>query len=205
MGMINEVKLAGVASTKPVEEEKFNGESICSFVLTVCNNDKTDNILVRVSDRFIDFKKIDIGAYVQLRGTLRSVNKSDGNKRLIVSVFVSSMKVLDEVPAEYENEVKIQGTLCSRYYYKEASDNRPQVCDRMIQSVRNAGKKSSIPVACRGRNAEYLSTLETGSIITCEGVLRERKYRKLINGESKLITTIEVAASTIICSVEGNS
>lgn len=201
MSMTNEVILAGVITTAPVREECFNGENICSFTLTVMNGDKSDEILVRVSDRFIDFKKIKVGAYIRVCGSLRSVNKSDGIKHLIVSVFASSISVSTEsIP--YENSVLLEGEICNKYYFKEAVGMRAQVCDRMLKTLRYAGKVSNIPIACRGRNAEYLSALETGTRVICKGVLRQRKYYKTIKGEKLLITTLEVVASTINCCVE---
>lgn len=199
MNMTNEVKLAGTVSTMPVKEESFNGEGIYSFILAVTNKDKVDSILVRVSDRFLDFKKIEVGSYIMIRGSMRSVNKASGYKHLIVSVFASSIRVLDE-EGEPMNEVTLQGKLCQKYFYKEATDDRVQFCDRMVRTTRSTGKCSNIPVACRGRNAEYLASLETGTLVTCKGVLRERKYRKTIDDECRLITTLELVASTITCS-----
>lgn len=201
--MLNKVKLSGIVASKPKFEEKFGGEKIYGFVLKSKkpNKDEYYEINIRISDRFDCFSKVEEGVFIELTGSIRSVNKrvegcTSKERRLIVSVFCNTVKVLDD-DSEFVNTAEIIGYIHSEPFFMEASDTMPQRCDMLMMIKRSNKKVSYLPITFRGRNAEFVSNMEVGQMLKCEGRLQTRDYTKTRNGVTKNYRVTEFVVRTV--------
>ena len=119
----NQVIVAGeIASDFTFSHEIF-GEGFYMVDLVVARlSDTYDVIPLMVSDRLFDVENSHIGEKVMARGQFRSYNKHEETRnRLILSVFVREISVLDEDDEEAENkpnQIYLDGYICKEPVYR---------------------------------------------------------------------------------------
>ena len=195
----NSVVLAGEVAGLPVYSHEVYGEGFYVFDMNVPRESGiSDTIPVMVSERMCNMDSIEIGNLYEVIGQFRSYNKHEERKnRLVLSVFATEMKVLEEDEFVGENRVEIWGYICKEPVYRKTPLGR-EIADLLIAVNRAYGKSDYIPCIAWGRNARYASTLEVGKPLYLKGRIQSREYVKKI-GEEETETRVayELSASQI--------
>lgn len=144
-----------------------------------------DIIPVMVSDRLIDVAEDYIGQFVSVTGQFRSYNKHDEGKNLLVlSVFAREFELLSENEVcLYDNNIFLEGYICKEPVYRKTPLGR-EIADLLLAVNRPYGKSDYIPCICWGRNARYVSGLETGTCMKVWGRIQSRTYIKKLDDEN---------------------
>lgn len=195
----NSVVLAGEVAGLPVYSHEVYGEGFYVFDMNVPRESGiSDTIPVMVSERMCNMDSIEIGNLYEVIGQFRSYNKHEERKnRLVLSVFATEMRVLEEDEFVGENKVEIWGYICKEPVYRKTPLGR-EIADLLIAVNRAYGKSDYIPCIAWGRNARYASTLEVGKPLYLKGRIQSREYVKKI-GEEETETRVayELSASQI--------
>lgn len=198
----NQVTISGeIASGFKFSHEIFGENFYIVNVKVQRLSGACDTIPVTVSDRLIDVSEDYTGKYVSVTGQFRSYNKQDKDsekKRLILSVFAREFDLLGgEDDCYYDNYISLDGFICKEPIYRETPLGR-EVADLLLAVNRPYGKSDYIPCICWGRNAMFVSNLETGTHIKVEGRIQSREYRKKISEtEFEIRTAYEVSVNKI--------
>lgn len=195
----NNVVLAGeVAGTLVYSHEVF-GEGFYVFDMNVPRiSGIADTVPVMVSERMCNIESIKVGNLYEVVGQFRSYNKHEERKnRLVLTVFATEMRELDEEEFAGENRVMIDGYICKNPVYRKTPLGR-EIADMLVAVNRAYGKSDYIPCIAWGRNARYSSTLQVGQHIRLKGRIQSRVYVKKI-GEEETETRIayELSVSQI--------
>lgn len=195
----NSVVLAGEVAGLPVYSHEVYGEGFYVFDMNVPRESGiSDTIPVMVSERMCNMDSIEIGNLYEVIGQFRSYNKHEERKnRLVLSVFATEMRVVEEDEFVGENRVEIWGYICKEPVYRKTPLGR-EIADLLIAVNRAYGKSDYIPCIAWGRNARYASTLEVGKPLYLKGRIQSREYVKKI-GEEETETRVayELSASQI--------
>lgn len=173
------------------------GEKFYSTTLfTERTSGTADLIPVLISERL--FKGNLNGQYVRICGHFRSYNKYEENRnRMILSVFVMEIEIVDEEISLSENEIEICGCLCKDAVYRTTPLGR-NIADLLLAVNRPYGKSDYIPCVCWGRNAKYAPTLSVGTKLRVFGRIQSREYQKKISEEEfETRTAYEVSIGRI--------
>ena len=158
-------------------------------------SDTYDVIPLMVSDRLFDVENSHIGEKVVARGQFRSYNKHEETRnRLILSVFVREISVLDDEEGEAENkpnQIYLDGYICKEPVYRMTPLGR-EIADILLAVNRAYGKSDYIPCICWGRNARYIANLEVGANIHIWGRMQSRIYQKRIGEEVEELSLIHI-------------
>lgn len=196
--LLNSVTLSGeICSEKEYSHEVY-GEKFYVLKLSVKRlSDKADEILLTISERLTNLDELTIGTKVSILGQFRSYNKHEENKnRLILSVFVRKLVIINEEPEENKNSITLNGYICKAPVYRKTPLGR-EIADVLLAVNRPYGKSDYIPCICWGRNAKYVSGFEVGQGITINGRIQSRVYTKKIGEEAEERTAYEVSVSKI--------
>ncbi|MDO5388642.1 MAG: single-stranded DNA-binding protein [Clostridia bacterium] len=194
----NIIDLSGQIISDFVYSHQVYGEAFYTFQLKSKRLSDTYDILpVTVSERLLIDIDANKGAFVSLKGQLRSYNSySEGKTHLILTVFAKSIETAEESLNDVNNIV-LNGYICKTPVYRTTPFNR-EISDILL-AVNRAYKKSDyIPIICWGRNAKFASNLQVGSNILVTGRMQSRNYqKKLSETEVAEKTAYEVSVSKI--------
>lgn len=200
----NQVIVAGeIASDFTFSHEIF-GEGFYMVDLVVARlSDTYDVIPLMVSDRLFDVENSHIGEKVVARGQFRSYNKHEETRnRLILSVFVREISVLDDEEDEAgnkPNQIYLDGYICKEPVYRMTPLGR-EIADILLAVNRAYGKSDYIPCICWGRNARYASSFDVGEHVRVLGRIQSREYvKKLSETETETRVAYEVSVSKLEC------
>ena len=200
----NQVIVAGeIASDFTFSHEIF-GEGFYMVDLVVARlSDTYDVIPLMVSDRLFDVENSHIGEKVVARGQFRSYNKHEETRnRLILSVFVREISVLDDEEGEAENkpnQIYLDGYICKEPVYRMTPLGR-EIADVLLAVNRPYGKSDYIPCICWGRNARYASNFDVGEHVRIFGRIQSREYvKKLSETQTETRIAYEVSVSKLEC------
>ena len=177
----NQVIVAGeIASDFTFSHEIF-GEGFYMVDLVVARlSDTYDVIPLMVSDRLFDVENSHIGEKVVARGQFRSYNKHEETRnRLILSVFVREISVLDDEEDEAgnkPNQIYLDGYICKEPVYRMTPLGR-EIADILLAVNRAYGKSDYIPCICWGRNARFAGKLKVGEHVAVWGRSRAGNIR----------------------------
>lgn len=195
----NNVVLAGEVAGLPAYSHEVFGEGFYVFDMNVPRTSGiTDTVPVMVSERMCNIESIKVGNLYEVIGQFRSYNKHEERKnRLVLSVFVTEMRELDEEEFVGENNIVILGYICKEPVYRKTPLGR-EIADLLIAVNRAYGKSDYIPCIAWGRNARYASTLEVGEPVKLKGRIQSREYVKK-TGEEETETRVayELSVSQI--------
>lgn len=195
----NSVVLAGEVAGKPVYSHEIYGEGFYVFDMNVPRiSGKTDTVPVMVSERMCNLESIVVGNLYEVSGQFRSYNKHEERKnRLVLSVFATEMRELEEDEFTGENNVLIEGYICKEPVYRKTPLGR-EIADLLVAVNRAYGKSDYIPCITWGRNARYVSSLGVGQCVKLKGRIQSREYVKKI-GEEETETRVayELSVSQI--------
>ena len=196
----NNVELVGeIVSDFSFSHESF-GEAFYFVDVAVKRLSETfDYLPLLISEHLIDVNSDCIGKTIHVNGQFRSFNLHEEKKnRLILSVFVRELKLLDEIDEDIKtNQIFLDGYICKDPIYRKTPLGR-EIADLLIAVNRSYGKTDYIPCIVWGRNARFVSRLEVGGHIQIFGRIQSREYTKKISEtETEKHIAYEVSASRI--------
>lgn len=156
-----------------------------------------DHVPIMVSERLVDVKENWTGIYVRTRGQYRSYNKRVGSERtrLILNVFVTEFEQIDE--PDDENEVFLDGYICKPPVYRKTPLGR-EIAEFLLAVNRSYNKSDYIPCIAWGRNARFVSELNSGDHVRVRGRVQSRGYvKKFDDGTFEERTAYEISARLI--------
>ena len=179
----NKVNIAGVICSDFNYSHTLCGEKFYIADLEVeRTSGKSDIIPIMVSDRMIKIEDL-TGVAVEITGQFRSYNKHiDGKSKLVLTVFVYEIEVLENVMYN-NNNVELIGYICKEPIYRKTPLGR-EIADVLLAVNRQCGKSDYIPCICWGRNARYVGNLPIGTKISIAGRVQSRTFLKKIDEET---------------------
>lgn len=193
--------ITGVPQSQPVKSFKSKqGEQFYDITLECLRTSHAiDKIPVTFSVAQLNtvMNCIKNSGQLVVTGELRTKFTVDGKNedgtdhmRLIMSVFTRDM-FWNEVVNDDSNDCFFQGTL-GRIKPMRETPNGKHITDFTLRVVsRNSNKQYNIPCIAWGHNAEWLSTLKSGSKVTVDGRLQSREYSDK-SGQVRTINELSV-------------
>ena len=198
----NQVTIMGeVAGQFEFSHEVFGEGFYMVDVLVRRLSNSEDRIPLMISERLIDVSQDYTGEYIMANGQFRSYNRHEEQKnRLILSVFVREVEVIDEEPdGAKTNTILLDGYICKPPIYRKTPLGR-EIADLLLAVNRPYGKSDYIPCICWGRNARYASAFEVGEHVQVLGRIQSREYvKKLSEIETEKRVAYEVSVSKLEC------
>ena len=190
--------LSGYLAEEPTYSHECKGESFYKARLDVLRKSGViDTIPVIVSEVFLTSENQIPGTYWAVAGQIRSYNERDAEGKMHLQVFFFIMQQVDREERIPENEIFLDGYLCSPPNHRMTPTGR-EISDMMIAVNRSFGKTDYIPCICWGRNALFASRLAAGNHIQIHGRIQSREYIKQTNEtESEQHIVYEVSASRV--------
>lgn len=181
MEVLNKAKVSGVLLGDPVFSNDSHGESFYSAMLQTRRlSGKYDEIPIMISNRVDGFDRLKKEAPVLIEGQFRSFNHHMGSKtHLELSVFVTKVTILDQVPVPAENSVAMIGKITCPIKLRSTTFSRDMIADVFLSIPRKYDKSDYIPVICWQRIANYASTLPVGTWVKVDGRIQRRCYSRL--------------------------
>ena len=182
----NQVTIVGVVDSEFVYSHEVFGEGfyVVDVVVQRLSN-MVDRIPLMISERLIDVTQNYIGRTLEAHGQFRSYNKhEEGRNRLVLSVFVREVEVLDEEPENVKpNSIFLDGYVCKQPVYRMTPFGR-EIADLLLAVNRPYGKSDYIPCICWGRNARYANNFKVGERCAVWGRIQSREYMKKLDEEN---------------------
>ncbi len=197
----NVVTLVGkIIGDKEFSHEIY-GEGFYKIFLQIPRlSDIYDSLPLTISERLLYDFDIEEEPTVSIEGQLRSYNKYvDGSNRLILTIFVRSIKLDEEnnMLRKNPNEIFLDGYICRKPIYRETPFGR-EITDLLIAVNRSYNKSDYIPCIAWGRNARFVAKLNVGERIKIWGRTQSRKYqKKLQDGDVLEKVAYEVSISKV--------
>ncbi len=195
----NVAAISGLISSELIYSHTGYGEEFYYFMVDVMRLSKSyDKIPVTISDRVIPTGDFSIGRFVEVEGQYRSYNKSEGQSKLMLTLFARDIRFPDaETAKEGINRVELNGFLCKPPIYRVTPFNR-EIADILLAVNRPYNRSDYIPCILWGRNARYATTLKIGDQLKIAGRIQSREYQKVMpEGEPVTKVAYEVSASRI--------
>lgn len=199
----NQVNIVGEVISGFEFSHEVYGEGFYILELSVPRlSDTFDVIPLMISERLVDVKKDYRGCYLEAVGQFRSYNRHEESKnRLVLSVFVREVNVIDAIEEEDEvhkpNQIFLDGYICKTPIYRKTPLGR-EIADILIAVNRPYGKSDYIPCICWGRNARYAESFEVGGHVQVWGRIQSREYQKKVSdNEVEKRTAYEVSVSKL--------
>ena len=189
----NSVVITGVVVEDGVFSHEVYGEGFYTFKISSERLSENADILpITVSERLLMNQNIVCGKHVKIKGQLRSYNNYTGNRsRLVLTIFVRDIQVLDEEQMHNENEIILNGFICKAPIYRKTPFGR-EISDVLI-AVNRAYNKS-----------DYISSLEVGTAVKVWGRIQSRVYQKKNGDQVEERIAYEVSVSKISLHTEEN-
>lgn len=142
----------------------------------------SDIIPLMISERLMNVKESYLGRTIEVNGQFRSYNRHEENhNRLVLSVFVREVRLLDEYDEEENpNVIILDGYICKPPVYRKTPLGR-EIADILLAVNRPYGKSDYIPCICWGRNARFAQKFQVGGHLKIWGRIQSREYQKKIS------------------------
>jgi len=196
----NYCEVTGIIESLPQLNHEIYGEKFYSLRLKSERLSKShDYINLTLSEKLVsNIDDLEIGQKVRVIGQFRSYNNFSGiGNKLILTLFVKELDLLDEEDYELINYIMLEGYLCKEPVYRVTPFGR-EITDILLAVNRIHNKSDYIPLISWGRNAKYASTLKVGDKIKITGRIQSRDYqKKLENDETVIKTAYEISINKI--------
>lgn len=190
----NEVLLEGVPQGAPVWSHENHGQVFYRQQLLVPRLSGTPDLLPLLV-REEQLPLLDTDAPLLVEGQLRSHNnRGDSGRRLVLTVYVR--RVLPGT-GEPMNRIVLTGTLCKPPVYRRTPLGR-SICDVILAVPRSYGRADYLPVIAWGQVAAQVSELTVGDVLSLEGRVQSRVYRKLTESGPEERTAYEVSVMRLL-------
>lgn len=203
----NIVEITGeIKSGFKLNHEVF-GESFYAFDVEtkrLGDSPNSDIIPCLVSERLMDVTQDWVGSFIKFKGQFRSFNRqvdenNSDQKRLVLTVFITELEVVDEEQKYSNNIITLNGFVCKKPVYRKTPLGR-EITDVFLAVNRGYGKSDYIPCILWGRNAKFASTFKIGENIKIIGRIQSRNYLKKVNDIEETRTAYEVSVIKVeIC------
>ncbi len=181
----NQAEMAGEVISGFQYNNSVMGEAFYMVMLRVKRlSDVNDTIPLIISERMIDVSESLEGRYIHVTGQFRSYNQYVNKRsRLILSVFVKSIKLLDGEEHNMPNSIFLEGYICREPVFRNTYHGR-SITDVMVAVPRDYGRSDYIPCIVWGRNAAYVARQPVGTCLKLWGRAQSRVFRqKIAEGE----------------------
>lgn len=195
----NIVSISGIVSSELDFSHTVYGEDFYNFTVDVMRLSKSyDKIPVTISERIVPIDQLAIGQGVEIEGQFRSYNQTDGDFKLMLSLFVKELRFIDmQGEGANTNSIELNGFICKKPTYRVTPFNR-EIADLLLAVNRPYNRSDYIPCILWGRNARYVKTLNVGDNLLLHGRIQSREYEKTHdNGEVEKRTAYEVSVSRV--------
>lgn len=171
----NEVLLEGTLTGSPVRSHENHGQVFYRQLLEVPRlSGASDTLPLLLREE--QLPSAEAGSLLRVAGQLRSFNDRSGTgRRLVLAVYVQSLLPETGIP---ENRIALTGTLCKLPVYRQTPLGR-SICDVILAVPRRYGRADYLPVIAWGQVAAEVSELTVGSVLSLEGRVQSRAYRKV--------------------------
>ena len=181
----------GVVEKEPLFVFCKNGQKVYHSKLAVVRKSGTvDHVPIRFSGRNIRHHKLK-GKFVKIEGCFQSDSKKGKDNKYHLDLFlkVEDIKIVDpEQKIPNNNEIVLSGFVSKKPCLRETPSGLLIVDFLLaINEVRKGMSSVYIPCIAWQHNAEYISQVRTGEIITVYGRIQSRKYLKKFYKESALV------------------
>lgn len=199
----NTVDITGIVVEEGVFSHEVYGEGFYLFHISSERlSTHTDILPITVSERLLLHKEIHCGSCVHIKGQLRSYNNYMENKsRLLLTIFVREIEVIDCDQMQNRNEIILHGFLCKSPTYRKTPFGR-EIADILLAVNRAYGKSDYIPCIAWGRNARYMSSLQVGTAVVVTGRVQSRAYTKKLGDTEEERVAYEVSVAKIALHTE---
>lgn len=190
----NSITLRGQLLALPEFSHENHGRRFYRFTLEVPRLSGAADLLPVIAEESL-IMSIDPcgGEMLTVTGQIRSHNsRSDGNRRLLIFVFASSVFAEDGDPI---NDVILEGPLCKEPTFRRTPLGR-EICDVMLAVPRAFRRADYLPCILWGRTAQEVSACHTRDRIRICGRLQSRLYTKLTENGPQERTAYEISALT---------
>lgn len=195
----NLVDLRGEIENKLEFSHEIFGEKFYTTTMKVSRlSDSNDILPITISERLLEEINLEEEKTFDIVGQLRSYNKVINDKnRLVLTVFVRSLDIVDENDKKDPNNIFLDGYLCKNPVYRKTPLGR-EIADLLVATNRPYNKSDYIPSIVWGRNAKFAKNLKVGERVQLWGRIQSRQYeKKLENGEVIKKVAYEVSISKI--------
>ena len=105
---------------------------------------------------------VEEGMYIEVTGDIRTLNAKDSDRVIYQYVSASSIKVLDEEPEEYKNEVELRDVEMISFdgVRKSYSDDTKTLATYRIRVRRRHSRNSYFRVTTWGKDAVFLGNIK---------------------------------------------
>lgn len=194
----NMAHICGEVIDGPKLSHKTYGEAFYIFKMGIRRNSGyVDQINMMVSERTLLPEEIEVGAWMDVQGQVRTYNEDVGGKnRLNIVIFVRDFAYCSEEEG-WINDIFLEGYLCKTPVARTSPLGR-RICDMMLAVNRMYNKSDYIPCIAWGRNAVFAGTLDVGDKIAIRGRLQSRDYKKREeDGSVAIKTAFEVSVTQL--------
>ncbi len=194
-GRENQVRLSGYMESVPEFSHRMFGEAFYTGEIHVPRLSGFVDILpVTLAQKFV--APLEPGAWVDIRGQLRSYNKAvEGANRLILTVFALSAEPMAAGGAF--NEVRLTGNVCKPPIFRTTPFMR-EITDMLIAVNRPYQKSDYIPCIAWGRTARFGAELDVGAKVEIVGRMQSREYKKVLeDGTAMTRVAFEVSVNSM--------
>ena len=194
----NYAEVAGIISAPPEYSHEVLGEKFYKITLSIQRiSGNVDNLNLLISERIMNADKMKLDMNVMVHGQFRSYNDiSNGINRLLLTVFVKDVTLLEGDSVTYVNNIVLKGFTCKPVCYRKTPFGR-EISDVLLAVNRQFNKSDYIPCILWGRNANYAKDLEIGSNLTLYGRIQSREYIKVTDSGDEKRTAYEVSVSRL--------
>lgn len=176
----NHAEVTGKAYSEPVFSHEIYGEKFYTFTLEIPRLSGTsDFVQVMVSERLLPDCPIIVGSIYSLSGQFRSYNSTQGDARLVLTVFAKDICPCDTADKN-PNSLFLNGFVCKTPVYRTTPFGR-EITDLLLAVNRSYNKSDYIPVIAWGRNARFARNIMVGDNVKVWGRIQSRVYQKHIS------------------------
>lgn len=152
--------LSGKVVTAPELVSKYGSTKVLCVTL---ESKRLSGVVDRFSIHFPNTLGVVLteGQHIELNGDIRSVNAKDSDRVIYPFVMANAIRVLDEEPAEYKNEVEIDGAELVSFDGVRASytDESKALATYRIRVSRKHSRCAYFRVTTWGRDAIFLGNI----------------------------------------------
>lgn len=196
----NNVTITGTVETPLSFSHEVYNENFYTFMIKSARlSEVCDIVRITISEKFLAGVNLQMGTHLKICGQFRSYNNfSNVGNRLILTVFVKTVEVLDETSdPESCNSIYLCGYICKQPVYRTTPFGR-EISDILLAVNRSYNKSDYIPCIAWGRNAKYAENLKIGDCVEIFGRIQSREYKKKISEtETETKTAYEVSVSRL--------
>ena len=186
--------ISGIVITEP-QMFSCHGRMFYEFYLKIKRKSEVEDVvLVNVPVNVVE-QDFCSGAFITLKGQIRSYNKQVDDKRKLVVFFYATELSID-LTQTYFNEILLQGYIGTQPKIRKTPLGRT-ICD-VILAVNRPLKSDYIPCIFWGNQAEEICNCELGSKVFILGRLQSRKYNKEIDGKDVELIAYEISVNQIV-------